>query len=156
MIQYLHKISGEITETTQCIITIGEHQDIFKMILSHHRGSFHEEIQCYGKIDRENENIILIVDKIYKMNFNSSFTRELFMDYDKLYIVIEKLEETKKIDDSCYEYDLMEEGANINLNDEYDTLLQFINFKIPRGCNEDEATVFETIHKLKDRKFIKL
>ena len=68
MIQYLHKISGEITETTQCIITIGEHQEIFKMILSHHRGSFHEEIQCYGKIDRENENIILIVDKIYKMN----------------------------------------------------------------------------------------
>lgn len=156
MIQYLHKISGENIETTQCIITIGEQQSIFKMVLSQHHGGFHEEIQCYGKVEGETENLILIVDKIYKMNFNSSFTRELFMDYDKLYIFIEKLEKPEKIDESCYEYDLMKEGATININEEYDALLQFVDFRIPGGCNEDEATVFEHIHKLKDRKFIKL
>jgi hypothetical protein len=156
MIQYLHKISGEITETTQCIITIGEHQDICKIILSYHYGMFHEEIQCYGNIDRENANVTLNIDKIYKMKLNESFTRELIMDNYKLYIVIENLEEKKKIDDSCHEFRFMEQGANINLNDEYNTLFKFIDFEIPDRCTEDETDVFERLHKLQDRKFIKL
>lgn len=60
--------------------------------------------------------------------------------------VVSKSIGTEPVIDSVYTRninDLMEEGPNINLNNEYDTLLQFINFRIPCGCNEDEVKVFE-------------
>ena len=162
MIQYLHKINHELIENVQCIITIGEEREKFKMILSHQQGNMHEEIQCYGKIDNIYDNYdqtMLIVDKIYKMNFGSSYTNELHlynMENEKLHFVLEKLPTKQKIDDTCHEYGLMKQGANININEEYDTILYFMNYDIPIECNDHEIDVLEKIYCLKNKKFIQL
>ena len=73
MIQYLHKISGATDYNIQCLITIGEERRIFKMVINKQDDNTFEEIQCYGIMQIENDNHLLIIEKILMLNFNSSF-----------------------------------------------------------------------------------
>lgn len=156
MIQYLHKVSESSDYNIQCLITIGEERRIFKMVINKQDDHTFEEIQCYGIMQMENDNHLLIIEKILMLNFNSSFTKELFMDDEKIYFILEHKPSKLPINKECKEYTYLKQGATININQNYDTNLSFINYSIPDNCSEPESNLFNKLHHFENTKFIKL